>query len=261
MPMSPPPPIPAGREGRRAPVTDQEAVPERPDPWPRPRDCLGSTGVLVGCDLPSRSSGGGEGNTANWHCTSCFDVDWAGAEQASVGGCRGSGSVASAREPRHGGPERHAHRSRTCGPCLPGPCSVIDIQDDACGGSRGHVTSQPCWALCPSRLPPTSPSPAFLRRSLDLTGPLLLGGVPNLPEDFPVRSRQFVGCMRNLSIDGRSVDMAGFIANNGTRAGRAPPPRPGSDVPGAKPGVSWRERSRAWGVLLSGAGVLHCEGQ
>lgn len=60
-----------------------------------------------------------------------------------------------------------------------------------------------------------------LRRSLDLTGPLLLGGVPNLPEDFPVRSRQFVGCMRNLSIDGRSVDMASFIANNGTRAGRA----------------------------------------
>lgn len=60
---------------------------------------------------------------------------------------------------------------------------------------------------------------AFLSRSLDLTGPLLLGGVPNLPEDFPVQSRQFVGCMRNLSVDGRIVDMAAFIANNGTRAG------------------------------------------
>lgn len=59
----------------------------------------------------------------------------------------------------------------------------------------------------------------FLSRSLDLTGPLLLGGVPNLPEDFPVHSRQFVGCMRNLSVDGRIVDMAAFIANNGTRAG------------------------------------------
>lgn len=58
-----------------------------------------------------------------------------------------------------------------------------------------------------------------LSRSLDLTGPLLLGGVPNLPEDFPVHSRQFVGCMRNLSVDGRIVDMAAFIANNGTRAG------------------------------------------
>ncbi|XP_074182682.1 cadherin EGF LAG seven-pass G-type receptor 1 isoform X1 [Rhinolophus sinicus] len=59
------------------------------------------------------------------------------------------------------------------------------------------------------------------KKSLDLTGPLLLGGVPNLPEAFPVHNRQFVGCMRNLSIDGRNVDMASFIANNGTRAGCA----------------------------------------
>ncbi|XP_037369268.1 cadherin EGF LAG seven-pass G-type receptor 1 [Talpa occidentalis] len=59
------------------------------------------------------------------------------------------------------------------------------------------------------------------KKSLDLTGPLLLGGVPNLPEDFPVHNRQFVGCMRNLSVDGRNVDMASFIANNGTMAGCA----------------------------------------
>ncbi|XP_045866540.1 cadherin EGF LAG seven-pass G-type receptor 1 isoform X2 [Meles meles] len=59
------------------------------------------------------------------------------------------------------------------------------------------------------------------KKSLDLTGPLLLGGVPNLPEAFPVQNRQFVGCMRNLTVDGRNVDMASFIANNGTRAGCA----------------------------------------
>uniref|UniRef100_A0A6Q2Z1H0 Cadherin EGF LAG seven-pass G-type receptor 1 n=1 Tax=Esox lucius TaxID=8010 RepID=A0A6Q2Z1H0_ESOLU len=57
------------------------------------------------------------------------------------------------------------------------------------------------------------------KKSLDLTGPLLLGGVPNLPEDFPVRNRDFVGCMRNLSIDSKPTDMASFIANNGTTAG------------------------------------------
>ncbi|XP_072308357.1 cadherin EGF LAG seven-pass G-type receptor 2 isoform X2 [Eucyclogobius newberryi] len=57
------------------------------------------------------------------------------------------------------------------------------------------------------------------KKSLDLTGPLLLGGVPKLPEDFPVRHRQFVGCMRNLRVDGQHVDMAGFIANNGTLPG------------------------------------------
>ncbi|XP_016421698.1 cadherin EGF LAG seven-pass G-type receptor 2-like [Sinocyclocheilus rhinocerous] len=57
------------------------------------------------------------------------------------------------------------------------------------------------------------------KKSLDLTGPLLLGGVPKLPEEFPVRSRQFVGCMKDLRIDQRHIDMAGFIANNGTLAG------------------------------------------
>ncbi|XP_028603460.2 cadherin EGF LAG seven-pass G-type receptor 1 isoform X2 [Podarcis muralis] len=57
------------------------------------------------------------------------------------------------------------------------------------------------------------------KKSLDLTGPLLLGGVPNLPEDFPVHNRQFIGCMRNLSIDSKPIDMASFIANNGTLAG------------------------------------------
>ncbi|XP_076860885.1 LOW QUALITY PROTEIN: cadherin EGF LAG seven-pass G-type receptor 1 [Brachyhypopomus gauderio] len=57
------------------------------------------------------------------------------------------------------------------------------------------------------------------KKSLDLTGPLLLGGVPDLPEDFPVHNRHFVGCMSNLTIDSRPVDMASFIANNGTTAG------------------------------------------
>ncbi|KAM4613350.1 cadherin EGF LAG seven-pass G-type receptor 2 [Polymixia lowei] len=57
------------------------------------------------------------------------------------------------------------------------------------------------------------------KKSLDLTGPLLLGGVPKLPEDFPVQNRQFVGCMKNLHIDNRHIDMASFIANNGTLPG------------------------------------------
>uniref|UniRef100_UPI003EBE4DC0 cadherin EGF LAG seven-pass G-type receptor 2 precursor n=1 Tax=Danio rerio TaxID=7955 RepID=UPI003EBE4DC0 len=57
------------------------------------------------------------------------------------------------------------------------------------------------------------------KKSLDLTGPLLLGGVPKLPEEFPVQNRQFIGCMKDLRIDERHVDMAGFIANNGTLPG------------------------------------------
>lgn len=59
----------------------------------------------------------------------------------------------------------------------------------------------------------------FSHRSLDLTGPLFLGGVPNLPENFPFGTREFIGCMKDLHIDNRPVDMAGFIANNGTLPG------------------------------------------
>uniref|UniRef100_A0A8C1T878 Cadherin, EGF LAG seven-pass G-type receptor 3 n=1 Tax=Cyprinus carpio TaxID=7962 RepID=A0A8C1T878_CYPCA len=57
------------------------------------------------------------------------------------------------------------------------------------------------------------------KKSLDLTGPLFLGGVPNLPENFPFSIREFIGCMKDLHIDNRPVDMAGFIANNGTLPG------------------------------------------
>ncbi|XP_068774552.1 cadherin EGF LAG seven-pass G-type receptor 2 isoform X2 [Struthio camelus] len=57
------------------------------------------------------------------------------------------------------------------------------------------------------------------KKSLDLTGPLLLGGVPALPESFPIRSRHFVGCMRHLHVDERPVDLAAFVANNGTVPG------------------------------------------
>ncbi|KAM6454465.1 cadherin EGF LAG seven-pass G-type receptor 2 isoform 4-T4 [Liasis olivaceus] len=57
------------------------------------------------------------------------------------------------------------------------------------------------------------------KKSLDLTGPLLLGGIPDLPESFPVRNRHFIGCMRDFLIDNQDVDLADFIANNGTLPG------------------------------------------
>ncbi|XP_034027332.1 cadherin EGF LAG seven-pass G-type receptor 3 [Thalassophryne amazonica] len=57
------------------------------------------------------------------------------------------------------------------------------------------------------------------KKSLDLTGPLFLGGVPNVPDNFPFGSREFIGCMKDLHIDNKPLDMAGFIANNGTLSG------------------------------------------
>ncbi|XP_040904012.1 cadherin EGF LAG seven-pass G-type receptor 3 [Toxotes jaculatrix] len=57
------------------------------------------------------------------------------------------------------------------------------------------------------------------KKSLDLTGPLFLGGVPNVPDNFPFGSREFIGCMKELHIDNKPLDLAGFIANNGTIPG------------------------------------------
>uniref|UniRef100_A0A3B3UW61 Cadherin EGF LAG seven-pass G-type receptor 3 n=1 Tax=Poecilia latipinna TaxID=48699 RepID=A0A3B3UW61_9TELE len=57
------------------------------------------------------------------------------------------------------------------------------------------------------------------KKSLDLTGPLFLGGVPNVPDNFPFGSREFIGCMKDLHIDSKALDLAGFIANNGTLPG------------------------------------------
>ncbi|KAK7884626.1 hypothetical protein WMY93_027749 [Mugilogobius chulae] len=57
------------------------------------------------------------------------------------------------------------------------------------------------------------------KKSLDLTGPLFLGGVPNVPDNFLFGSREFIGCMKDLHIDSKPLDMASFIANNGTIAG------------------------------------------
>jgi len=58
-----------------------------------------------------------------------------------------------------------------------------------------------------------------IKTSLDLTSPLILGGVPNLPEQFQVRSKSFIGCLRDLIIDGQRSDLSSYIANQGSIEG------------------------------------------
>lgn len=54
--------------------------------------------------------------------------------------------------------------------------------------------------------------------------------------------RHFVGCMKNLQVDSRHVDMADFIANNGT-------------VPGMESGgVGWTGSPVQGGGAVSGMG-------
>ncbi|XP_006824531.1 cadherin EGF LAG seven-pass G-type receptor 2 [Saccoglossus kowalevskii] len=56
-------------------------------------------------------------------------------------------------------------------------------------------------------------------RFLDLTGPFMLGGLATLPEDFPVKNRDYIGCIKDVYIDHRLLDLASFVANNGTVSG------------------------------------------
>jgi len=62
-------------------------------------------------------------------------------------------------------------------------------------------------------------------RFLDLTGPFQLGGLSvghhSAARHRVVRSSGFVGCIRDLHIDGRLVDLASYVWNNGTVEGCA----------------------------------------
>lgn len=44
-------------------------------------------------------------------------------------------------------------------------------------------------------------------RFLDLTGPLQIGGLPALPSDFQIKNKDFDGCIMDLYIDHKMVDL------------------------------------------------------
>ena len=58
----------------------------------------------------------------------------------------------------------------------------------------------------------------FFFSSLDLTGPLFLGGLVQLPVKFPVLYKHFTGCIRNVYIDHKFLDLSQPLYNNGTSA-------------------------------------------
>lgn len=55
-------------------------------------------------------------------------------------------------------------------------------------------------------------------RSLDLTGPLLMGGILPLPLSFPIPYKNFTGCIKNVYIDHKFLDLRKPLHNNGTTA-------------------------------------------
>ncbi|XP_063227767.1 protocadherin-like wing polarity protein stan [Bacillus rossius redtenbacheri] len=56
-------------------------------------------------------------------------------------------------------------------------------------------------------------------RFLDLTGPLQVGGLPSLPTSFQVHTKDFVGCISDLYIDYKFIDLNSYVADNGTISG------------------------------------------
>ncbi|XP_037956200.1 protocadherin-like wing polarity protein stan isoform X2 [Teleopsis dalmanni] len=56
-------------------------------------------------------------------------------------------------------------------------------------------------------------------RFLDLTGPLQIGGLPRIPAHFPVKNHDFIGCISDLRIDERYIDLNSYVADNGTISG------------------------------------------
>lgn len=56
-------------------------------------------------------------------------------------------------------------------------------------------------------------------RFLDLTGPLQLGGLPRIPAHFQIQSQDYVGCISDLQLDHKLIDMNSYVADNGTIAG------------------------------------------
>ncbi|XP_043190636.1 protocadherin-like wing polarity protein stan isoform X2 [Amphibalanus amphitrite] len=59
----------------------------------------------------------------------------------------------------------------------------------------------------------------FCQRFIDLTGPLQIGGLPSLPTKFQVQSQHFSGCIQDVFIDHKLLDLDNYVANNSTVAG------------------------------------------
>ncbi|XP_055533079.1 protocadherin-like wing polarity protein stan isoform X2 [Wyeomyia smithii] len=56
-------------------------------------------------------------------------------------------------------------------------------------------------------------------RFLDLTGPLQIGGLPKISTHFQIQSHDYIGCISDVYIDHKYIDLNAFIADNGTVAG------------------------------------------
>ncbi|XP_013196318.2 protocadherin-like wing polarity protein stan [Amyelois transitella] len=99
---------------------------------------------------------------------------------------------------------------------------VLDDCDKALSlnGAASLGAKYACANFTRKVLPPRCDIPTeTCHRFLDLTGPLQIGGLPNIPSSFQVKNKDFVGCISDFYIDHKFVDLNSFVADNGTLAG------------------------------------------
>ncbi|KAK4875010.1 hypothetical protein RN001_011432 [Aquatica leii] len=77
-----------------------------------------------------------------------------------------------------------------------------------CAGYAEHELEPRCASLTET-----------CHRFLDLTGPLQLGGLPALPATFQPHNHHYEGCISDLKIDYRFIDLNSYVTDNGTTAG------------------------------------------
>ncbi|KAK0088102.1 hypothetical protein PV325_013198 [Microctonus aethiopoides] len=78
----------------------------------------------------------------------------------------------------------------------------------SCAGTAQQILESRCSAVTET-----------CHRFLDLTGPMQIGGLPAIPSDFQVTNKNFVGCISDLYIDYKFIDLNAFVADNGTSVG------------------------------------------
>jgi cadherin EGF LAG seven-pass G-type receptor 1 len=102
---------------------------------------------------------------------------------------------------------------------------ILDDCDANLALQQGSQLGEAWQCANSTHLAPTADCTAFLNTChtlLDLTAPLQLGAVPFASahnNNNPVPPPPLDGCLRNLRIDRRFVDLNSYVVNNGTLAG------------------------------------------
>ncbi|XP_063598702.1 protocadherin-like wing polarity protein stan [Penaeus indicus] len=82
------------------------------------------------------------------------------------------------------------------------------IGDYHCANTTAQILDPRCASLTES-----------CHRFLDVTGPLQIGGLPALPTTYQVSQQHFHGCISDLYVDHRFIDLDSYVAYNGTYPG------------------------------------------